>query len=783
MPPRTPPPIPFLKHSGVILAGAGSGKTSTTVALHASAKSIGKSAIVITFTNATVADYIRRANDEVPGLASTQSVFTFHKLAAYVLRDASERGAASLDTVVALAVEHVRSKGIPPDLMYTDVVLVDESQDCSLENYQLACEVAQTAKATVVMIGDANQCLYRFRNASERFLNTHCAKSNGFEHTLATNWRSSPQIVALSREFMRHPMPVKPNPRAHDGPLPVLMARDPRFAASEVIDIATRSLSNKHSVLVVGRSKRPRFENGVMVRMGLQLFVNDMERRHIPFGRMFRESAADTAGGGATSMVQRSRVNLATIHGSKGLEADVVVLVDAVDERIGGAPNPDQLELMYVAVTRARTQLFIVNSRFARCDPALERSARMGLCVHSGTPSLTPMPVTREPRGRYTVTQVLSDRTLISETDLLELSRMLAIDVQVFRRSEVAQDEAEVLPDAGDLSMLYGHLAENCVQMVYANNDSDPPSTYVIDRLAEYTRMRISVPAEFSRALSTLFALTGARRSDSISRSDVVALRNRLASRKEAYVQTIGLLDHIEHAMDRNKFEAAIMVPASSTQSTHLDDARKVLSAYTQSSTHLERLPHLFGACLFFYQLDHHAGYRWGRDYDRHITAFIPYFNRICGMSASLPERACFEKEIVFKHLRVSGRIDVAAPGRFIELKFCKQLGLTNFMQPCLYAIMDGDKFPRRCEVWNLASGEKVFVKFNNSTSNRWRVFQFLAARLDRVVALSDVEVKQIAGSVYEVSSQALRASIRVEGREGVAAAVQFTNVSVHDLV
>jgi AAA domain/UvrD-like helicase C-terminal domain len=678
MAPMRPPDIPFLSADGVILAGAGAGKTTTTVSLHAAAEERGVRALVITFTNATVNDYIERANRDKPGLASSESVFTFHKLASHLVRGpggADNSQHASLDTVVALAVEHVHEFGLSPDMADVGVVLVDESQDCSRENYDLVRAVAAAAGATVAMIGDANQSLYAFRNASPAFLLGH-GKDGGYRHALDINWRSSPEIVALTGEFMRHPLEVSPRPGAEHGPLARLVVCDARTVAKEVVDTALSALAQRRTVMVVGRSKRPRFEKGSLIRVGLQMIINEMNTRGVLYARMFREASDDDGSGAVASSLAPTAVNVLTIHGSKGLEADTVVVIDALDERLGSEPAPDQLELMYVALSRARTELVIVNSREAKTDPVLERAIRKGKCSRAGDRAPTVHPVKRETRDTYSVTQLLNDRTLLDESSLLDFSRELAIEPHRIAWPS-SDDPSGDLPEIDDLRTLYGNLAENCAQMAYNANrycqdckDALPPGACIVDRLTMYAMRRIAVPAMHARALSNLYAMTGARRSDPISKTEVAALQERLRHQAHMCGRTIHLLDFIEAAMVQMNIDSAVLTGPSATQRIPISELHTITNGYNAAKSNDERLPHLFAACMFFYQLDHHAGYRWGRDYSQHVCAFAPHLQRINEMVRDLPDGCTFEKDVRFRFLRLVGRADISSQGRIVELKW-----------------------------------------------------------------------------------------------------------------
>ena len=773
--------LPKLVSDGVILAGAGAGKTTATVALHLAAVAEGLKVLVITFTNATVSDYIKRANKSQTGLASRDCVYTFHKLAAYILQAASAQDSSSqtvsLDTVVALAVESVVGEGVRSELQQVRAILVDESQDCSKENYELVRAIAKATGAVVVMIGDANQSLYRFRNASPEFLLSHVSSGGGFTHVLSTNWRSSPEIVALTNQFMRHPVNVRSRPGAEHGPLPKLLMRSQRTIARDVVDMSLRALAEGHTVMVVGRSKRPRYEKGALIRVGLQMIVNEMQSRNAPHARLFREASDDDGGDVLTSNMSTDAVNVMTIHGSKGLESDVVVVVDAIDERVDGQPSEDQMELMYVALSRARSELMIVNSSASKVDVGLQDAVRRGLCIQEGDADGRATALDRETRDAYSVTQILSDRTIIGESDLLDFSRELAIDTQRLWWPQSPED-VENLPDVAELRTLYGTLAENCVQMIYnsqRSEDLEPPRACVIDKLSAYASRRISIPASYARALSKLYSITGARRSDPISRSEVTTLKAKLVPRQDTYSQTIALLDFVLGAMHTLQLDSAVLTVPSSTQRIPVGELRKIVSGYHEADSDESRLPFLFSACMFFYQLDHHAGYRWGKDYSRHVRAFSKFLGRITRMTEGLPENCAFERTVHFRHLKISGRTDACSPSRIIEFKFTGQLGLTHFMQPCVYAILDGEKFSKRCEVWNLATAEKVLVRYDDTAQNRWRVFRRLALATGKTVTVDDMErCPSQTGRGVVLSSRRLRIECEVESEAGVSAALQF---------
>ncbi len=84
-----------------------------------------------------------------------------------------------------------------PCLKSVKYVFVDEAQDLSEEQYNTIILISKHLKASVVMVGDANQNIYQFQGSMNKFLLTHSDKQLG----LSINNRSSDEIVDFVKSF------------------------------------------------------------------------------------------------------------------------------------------------------------------------------------------------------------------------------------------------------------------------------------------------------------------------------------------------------------------------------------------------------------------------------------------------------------------------------------------------------------------------------------------------------------------------------------------------------
>lgn len=104
--------------------------------------------------------------------------------------------------VVSTLIQRQQNIKYPAELQDLDFILTDESQDTSAFEYVLLLQLAHRNHAQLMIIGDANQTLYEFRNANPRFLNT-LERSKVFKtYTMSTNYRSKQDILTFANQLL-----------------------------------------------------------------------------------------------------------------------------------------------------------------------------------------------------------------------------------------------------------------------------------------------------------------------------------------------------------------------------------------------------------------------------------------------------------------------------------------------------------------------------------------------------------------------------------------------------
>ena len=228
-------------------------------------------------------------------------------------------------------------------------MVIDEGQDFSPEMMRsLAGAVPEDGSVT--FFGDMAQQIYGQR-LSWRSAGLNVPGIWEFKE----NYRNTSQIARLALAISRMPffsgVPdlVEPTSPTADGPLPTLVQLASREAEAELVARQAADAARTRSVAILVRN----WADAAPIRQQLSRSVITLDR----------DLRAWSIGAG---------IRIGTYHSAKGLEFDTVILPflstrDLPDPRIITAAGEEQArtqdgKLLYVAVTRARTQLLMTYS-------------------------------------------------------------------------------------------------------------------------------------------------------------------------------------------------------------------------------------------------------------------------------------------------------------------------------------------------------------------------------------------------------------------------------------
>lgn len=207
----------------LVLAGPGSGKTRVVV--HRCAYLIrvlrvpARQILMVCFNRATALEIRRRLLDLLGSEARGVLTTTYHGIAARLCgKSFANRGfdqpvtSAELDRLLEEAVSLLEGRFTLPgleddaqrDLLLGGFrhILVDEYQDIDARQYALVSALSRRSvdepPATILAVGDDDQAIYGFRDASVAFIRKFQDDYDAEVHELSSNYRATPSLVAAT---------------------------------------------------------------------------------------------------------------------------------------------------------------------------------------------------------------------------------------------------------------------------------------------------------------------------------------------------------------------------------------------------------------------------------------------------------------------------------------------------------------------------------------------------------------------------------------------------------
>lgn len=257
-----------------------------------------------------------------------------------------------------------------------DHVLIDEYQDVSRTLVDLVKSLRRRMGFKLFCVGDDWQSIYSFSGGDvwETFGFEDVWRSFGdvSVHRIERTYRCPQALVEMTNGFVsKNPMQLRKSIKGHNrntSPPVQLLPTEKDWDIARVIANRIEHLDPRESVLVIGRTR-----NDINALTAPSFVKGQDERPSGSVDVMFRvwdEYIED--------MRDDRTITFMTAHSSKGLEADNVFIIadrdrggfpstvndelsDLFATRDEGIPLPEERRVLYVAMTRARKRLFIIN--------------------------------------------------------------------------------------------------------------------------------------------------------------------------------------------------------------------------------------------------------------------------------------------------------------------------------------------------------------------------------------------------------------------------------------
>ena len=287
----------------------------------------------------------------------------------------SARGEIDFNDMINQAANLVRQKGAAKAY---DYIIIDEYQDISAARFKLITEIRQRSGARLVCVGDDWQSIYRF-TGSDISLFSDFGKFVG-EHEklfIERTYRNSQQLIDISAKFIQqNPQQLAKNPKSSkqlDCPME-FVAYDQNNAFSVLVKQIRQIVAEcgaEQQILLLGRHSFD-LDYVICQRDNKGKVIKNQLRKEV---KRYNEAT------GALILAGFENVDIKfiTVHKSKGLEADNVIVLNLKNDLYGfpnkltddpiislllSAPEAcrfaEERRLFYVALTRTRNKVYLL---------------------------------------------------------------------------------------------------------------------------------------------------------------------------------------------------------------------------------------------------------------------------------------------------------------------------------------------------------------------------------------------------------------------------------------
>ena len=194
-------------HCIVVAAGPGSGKTRVLVHKLASLLLLEdvkhEQLLMLTFSRAAATEFKQRLMQLIGNAAHFVEIKTFHSYCFDLLGRVGNLDEAG--DVVKQAAEMINNGEVEPNRISKTVLVIDEAQDMSKDDYALVSALMKAnEEMRVIAVGDDDQNIYEFRGSNSQYLYELTQTEHSRFIEMTENYRSLRHIVNAANDFARN---------------------------------------------------------------------------------------------------------------------------------------------------------------------------------------------------------------------------------------------------------------------------------------------------------------------------------------------------------------------------------------------------------------------------------------------------------------------------------------------------------------------------------------------------------------------------------------------------
>jgi hypothetical protein len=663
--------------------------------------------LVLTFSKHACEDFIRKGKVRNNAIFSHNNIKTIHSACYSILLNSNSNKIHSynISTIIyecSIILEKFKNSynEVIDSFIHKNekwktkkVIFIDEAQDISKLQYDFIMALANIYNCKVIMIGDPNQNIFQFQNGTDKYLLEHPGK----HIQLSYNYRSSRDIVEFINYFRPWNMYNNINTNNDYFRKPYIFSSNKQGILQHLILDLIKTNVEYHKIAIIAPIKlsKPNV-------ISLSMIINELIICNIPFVKHYNDTDTDN-NYNHTKDIEYGKINIFTIHASKGLEFDKVYLCNFHLNSKGSLPtyeeNMENKYLWYVGMSRAKKYLTIYSLTNQILFPSIYSCSKdlykSNINITSREYSFKKKPKTVEV-DVLPIKSFLNSKKWFDEHELYKLHKLFE-----YEETEVEMFHSDVqLYEYTAYATLYGLFIEDWIFYKTA-----PLYRYTYIKQKQYD-WKVPLPLHLWRYISVV----------------------KKKYKNIHYYETF--LEYIDPHNENDREILKILMSKDEYKNNYFDFCYDKGVCYYDKTLYLynikllednklsltEQIKTVWNIVLFKYQIDFECKYYLEKDFSNHLITLETYIKCI-NDNTTLGSNTLFQIPVYSTEVGIKGMIDALDDKNVIyEFKFCKDTNLQAVLQLFIYAsIYYSNLLHKTVELWNLQTGKKYVYKFTKN--------------------------------------------------------------------
>ena len=656
--------------------------------------------IILTFSKMARYDFIEKGGDQ--NIFNQENVRTLHSLSGTIMTKILGKTSGAIESLIVATLELLKNEDVTLEdvrcLRNVKAIFVDEAQDISLLQYNFLLQLKKKTGAHLIMIGDPNQNIYQFQGGSDKYMMDH----PGTVYKLVNNYRSIPNIV----QFVNCISPFKSdmvsqNVESDNKPVTIFTG-SARDIEKEILKEIKNTTFPLEEIAVISPVKLCKENMFGYTNIGLSIVTNLFSKHEIPFVKHYHDTGERVEK--KFSRVPGS-VNLLTIHGSKGLEFEKVILLNFHYKTYGIEPSREDYNrfkyMWYVGTSRAKSEMTIMIDKEKGVFPLL-RDVVDDVYEINGDIKY-PQITFREDLVKlcHSVTEIIDDLT---PEQIYRFEKMIDHETT----ETIIYELDDTIIDYDKYSALYGKFMEEILNYMYLTYHKKENEKNIFQRFLQKYENTIVIPRGKEKKMRAFLKRFSLSSDSQINLEFFEKYKLNMTEEEEK------LYRYLKKCVRSEPFSVEF------DEGSLYVNRKEELKQMCETFVHDETFPHkIFRLVLFGYQIEYEMGYLWEYDFSEHLVSLQPYIDEAFKFIKD-EENLTWWKKTTHPNFPLNGEIDIINGDTIIDVKFTKTVSIKHIIQVLLYYnnLHPDWKKEKKLEIWNLQQGKKYKIDLNGDFTN-----------------------------------------------------------------